>query len=363
MTRIFIYEFVSGGGFLGQELPPPSLFREGFAMASTLASDFAQIDDTEVRVLQDQRFASAKWSKQVRATVVGDPAERAAAWQKHVPRADYTVVIAPEFDKILWRAARDVLTLGGNLLGPSADLIAWASDKSATAMRLAAANIPVPQGQTGTPTQLAGCRLSFPRIVKWNDGAGSLAMCTLTNQAEFEQWLRQQASEDPTRLWRVETQHAGKPASVGMLLGPHERVVFLPPCWQHLSNDGCYAYQGCSPITDPQLTARATQLAQRCYACFRSTTGIANATCRTKDSNSDLRPGVGYIGVDILLDTENQDPTDCVVEVNPRLTTSYVGLRHGTSQNLAHLMLDVAAGGHSELVVSDTPWQLRVADL
>jgi hypothetical protein len=42
-----------------------------------------------------------------------------------------------------------------------------------------------------------------------------------------------------------------------------------------------------------------------------------------------------------------------VIEINPRLTTSYVGLRALASENLAAAMLDVASGRTPRLSFAD----------
>ena len=61
-----------------------------------------------------------------------------------------------------------------------------------------------------------------------------------------------------------------------------------------------------------------------------------------------LPPTIGYVGVDLIL---TEDSTaDSVIEVNPRLTTSYIGLREIAETNLAEVMLSIATG--SELAVS-----------
>ena len=51
-------------------------------------------------------------------------------------------------------------------------------------------------------------------------------------------------------------------------------------------------------------------------------------------------PGLsGYVGVDVVL---GNDGRDWAIEINPRLTTSYVGLRALAGFNLAEAMLAVA---------------------
>src|SRR5262249_42859079 len=56
-------------------------------------------------------------------------------------------------------------------------------------------------------------------------------------------------------------------------------------------------------------------------------------------------PGLqGYVGVDLVLGSAGDGSQDWVIEINPRLTTSYVGLRALAEDNLAEVMLAVARG-------------------
>ena len=58
-------------------------------------------------------------------------------------------------------------------------------------------------------------------------------------------------------------------------------------------------------------------------------------------------PGLaGYVGVDLVLGDTEAD--DVAIEVNPRLTTSYVGLRQRTRTNLARVWLNLRAGRPTE---------------
>ena len=53
-------------------------------------------------------------------------------------------------------------------------------------------------------------------------------------------------------------------------------------------------------------------------------------------------PGLqGYVGVDVVL---GDDRRDWAIEINPRLTTSYVGLRALARFNLAEAMLAAVRG-------------------
>jgi hypothetical protein len=52
----------------------------------------------------------------------------------------------------------------------------------------------------------------------------------------------------------------------------------------------------------------------------------------------------GYIGVDLVLGAAADGSGDRMIEINPRLTTSYVGLRVAAKTNLAAAMLAVIQG-------------------
>jgi hypothetical protein len=56
----------------------------------------------------------------------------------------------------------------------------------------------------------------------------------------------------------------------------------------------------------------------------------------------DVVPGLlGYVGVDVLLGDDGQD---WVIEINPRLTTSYVGLRALAASNLCEALWRIVRG-------------------
>ncbi|MDZ7754227.1 MAG: ATP-grasp domain-containing protein [Gammaproteobacteria bacterium] len=53
-------------------------------------------------------------------------------------------------------------------------------------------------------------------------------------------------------------------------------------------------------------------------------------------------PGLwGYVGVDLMITDEGP----MILEVNPRLTTSYVGLSRSLEANVAHMVLTLAGHG------------------
>ena len=317
--RVFVFEFITGGGWYAIDpkcQPEGSLLREGAAMAEAVIADFDSIADVEVTSLLDARLArnSNRSSSQ---TMVGSAEEVWNLIATHSAAADFTLLIAPEFDGYLLKAAEIVEELGGNLLSPSPPFIRIAADKVATSKRLAATGIAVPSGCLIRQDREISDDLVYPIVMKPVDGAGSLDVQLLPNRDE----LSSQLPFDGPR-W-LEGYCEGLSASVSAI-GAGGTWVCLPPCLQQLSADGCFTYLGGSCPIEPVLAARATRLAEAALTA--------------------LPPTQGYVGIDMVLGNDASGANDRVIEVNPRLTTSYVGLRKLVRDNLASAMMGLANG-------------------
>ncbi|HMP57705.1 MAG TPA: ATP-grasp domain-containing protein, partial [Gemmatales bacterium] len=149
-------------------------------------------------------------------------------------------------------------------------------------------------------------------VSKWRDGAGSQEMRLSTE-------MNPRGSRF---IWQPF--HSGKPVSVAFLAGPGGTLMPLLAGWQRLATQGRFHYAGgVLPIPEP-LAKRATELARRALATV-----------------PDL---LGYVSVDLLLDEGDNPANDVVIEINPRLSTSYLGLRAMSRKNLFTLMLAHAQG-------------------
>lgn len=317
--RIFVFEYLTGGGLLsgdGSLAGSVSLAREGAAMVTALAVDFARIPGVEVVILCDPRAESSSFDR-VETRVVRTVDERDSAFAAEVAASDATVLIAPECDGILLGCVEGVLRCGGKLLGPGPQLVALAADKHATAEYLARAGVPVPRGVVLGPRGNWPTNLSFPVVIKPRDGAGSQDLRLLRPPLDADNW-----PPDHER-WRIEEFRPGLAASVAVLCGPAGHVV-LHPCTQKLASDDTFKYRGGALLLDEKLSPRANQLAAKTVAL--------------------LPESCGYLGIDMVLGNSQDGSDDAVIEINPRLTTSYVGLRAATRDNLAEAMLAVAAG-------------------
>ena len=327
--RIFIYEYVTGGGTWHEDSPVPSgsLLAEGFAMISALATDFLKCVDTQVWALRDKRLKYFELPG-CRVREVASAGQEQEALSELAAAADWTALIAPEFANILLQRCRQVEAVGARLLSPPSAMIAAAADKHGTAQLLKAAGVPTPESVLLQDGQAMPRDFSYPAVLKPRDGAGSLGLQFVHNADA--------AYEPPATGWglRLERFCPGMPASVAILCGPG-RAVTLPACRQRLTSDGRFQYLGGSlPLPKP-LGERAARLA---VSAIRA-----------------LPPAVGYLGVDLVLGDDSQGRDDVVIEVNPRLTTSYIGLRASARTNLAATMIEIACGGQLELSFRERP--------
>jgi predicted ATP-grasp superfamily ATP-dependent carboligase len=318
-VRILLHEFVTGGGWHEHTAgpPPESLLAEGRAMLQALAADFAA-GGISLDVLRNERYGDFPLPV-VTIHRVASLDEEQQTLRRVAAAADWTVIIAPEFCGYLHTRCRLVEESGGRLLGPTSKLVALSSDKQATAEHLAGHGVRVPRGLALAPFAALPAEFDYPAVLKPRDGAGSLGIERIATSA---------GRINGTSPARLESFCPGQPASVAVLCGP-EQLVPLSPCFQHLGGQQGFSYLGGSLPIPAELANRAAGLA---LDAIRSLSGQR-----------------GYLGVDLVLGLDPSGSEDVVIEINPRLTTSYVGLRALFEGNLAAAMLAIAAGSLPEL--------------
>ena len=165
--------------------------------------------------------------------------------------------------------------------------------------------------------------LSYPAVCKPRDGAGSQATFLVQNSQDLSGCLAQAVAEGWHGEMVLQPFVPGEAVSVAFLLGPSQ-CVSLVPVAQHLSEDGRFHYRGGRLPLSADRAARTVALGRRAIEAV---------------------PGLqGYVGVDLVLGPATDGSRDQVIEINPRLTTSYLGLRALCRDNLAERMLHVALG-------------------
>jgi predicted ATP-grasp superfamily ATP-dependent carboligase len=324
--RILVHEFVSGGGLAGRDVAA-SLAREGLAMLTALIADLAAIRRHQIVTTVDPRFALPT-PPGVEVVTLSPGSEGRATLDALIASADAVWLVAPETDRCLERLAVRVEQRGRTLLGSGAMAIRRASDKARLPRRLARHGILHPKTRVvrpGAEWGKAAREVGYPLIVKPARGAGCEGVCLARNVRELRDALdvtRRANGGESLLLQRYVT---GTAASVSLLTNGR-RAVALTVNAQSVRASMPFSYHGGKTPLDHPLAGKAVETALR--------------TCQAL---SGLR---GYIGVDVVL-TESEA---VVIEVNPRLTTAYLGVRSalggniGDVGNVAAMALAACAG-------------------
>lgn len=326
MTRVFVAEFLCGGGMYDTPLEhiPTSLLREGTAMWRALLEDVSVwatvVTAVDPRMSLEHEESTEFWSMRLDSPPWQE-------WAEIALTCDAAIVVAPETDSLLIKAITRLRTAGVLVLAVGNAALGVTSDKWQTAKWMHREGIPHPETWSLDPDTLEPvCSrplASLPQstsegfVVKPRDGCGAMG---IRQYVELDAAL---ASLLPYEI--AQRRITGRPGSLSVVAcGADHHCTFLPAVWQTIESDddaradSCFRYQGgCGPVSH-EFQLRSQALVTR---VIESMPG---------------KPS-GFIGVDWIAGT---DPNhDCVIEINPRLTTSYVGIRQMLAENITERLL------------------------
>ena len=355
-TRLLVAEFLLANSDAAR-CAVPSMLEEAEAMLSAVVSDFARLPDVDVTVLlsaeaaarfsESQMFHTSDGRNSVviqrgelrpdtLPTILRDESQQAAF--------NAVLLIAPECDGVivsLLKAVAESAALPMLSLNLEWRLAGIFADKRATDVWLrqhAIATIPTRTIDDTTADLLRGTLTQTPvmdnvtdihrpnldqlAVLKPRDGAGADSVRIVQfNHRQFQD-LPPQCSE--TDRWILQPFMPGVACSVGFI-GGGERgpAIILPPARQYIRvTDGEVSYHGGQIPCQSSIASRIAPVAAKIAAALGSFHG--------------------YVGADLLVDLsvpEDSEGSVRVVEVNPRLCTSYVGYQALAEDNLAAWIL------------------------
>ena len=279
-------------------------------MLRALVEDLSEFAVTKV-ILEDRFDLSLTCSE-----TVGFDREQPlwAQWVAAAQGCDAALIIAPESDGILAKGVAALRSSGIDVVAGSGDFLRVASDKLLTAQLLHRSGVAHPPYIAVEDERMVGVVAGCERfVVKPRDGCGTDAIRTFDDFREARQCL---CGDSIMQGWVP-----GRSISISLITSGNSQT-FLPAVSQSLSDNCCQYFGGCGPLDD-KAQRRATALAARAIAAMPPTAR-------------------GFVGLDLVLGNSPSD--DCVIEINPRLTTSYVGLRAMIHGNLAARLFDVETG-------------------
>jgi predicted ATP-grasp superfamily ATP-dependent carboligase len=288
---------------------PPSLAEEGDMMLKAVLSDLLEIPDIDIVTTRDARLGKPDLPIDCHMLQVRD--EFSQAWHTCMALADAVWPIAPESAHVLKHISETVIKQGKLLLNSPPQAVHTTSSKRMTSACLRERGIPVVptyRFEDGIPDR------SGSWVLKPDDGVGCQGIRICRDRDELCQQFESLAAEAE---YVIQPFIHGTPTSIN-LLAYNGEAYLLSVNHQRIAMTGSgFVLLGCVVNGWQKEQRLFYQIGREVVAAMPELWGI--------------------IGVDIM-DT-GQDLQ--VLEVNPRVTTSYVGLKESTGINPAALVLDL----------------------
>ena len=314
--KIFVCEFLTAGGLYRESLPA-SIVKEACMMRDALLYDLSSIAHVEILQTYDKRLPP-KCLDQAIAIEVADDVWR--VWDACIAAADAVWLIAPESDGILYKLAQRVASHGKPLIGANAEAIALTADKFLTFEALMKADIATVVTYKWSQQQdLVENEHGY--VAKRIDGVSCEDSHFFATKQQLLNWMAQGRQQSHI----MQPYILGTSASVCAIFHDAKAYVLSINKQFIVQEAGTFCYRGSILNVMPELS--------------HALDGIVQKVAQTIEGLS------AYIGLDVMVNDAGLQ----LLEINPRLTTSYAGLRQALGINPAALILEMHDTGSSPL--------------
>jgi len=326
--KLFIYEHITSGALIDEPLPA-SLAREGNDMLTAIVQDLAQLSNIELIILRDARLEPLEniLNHTAHQLYIIDSANSfQTTYLKAINNADMVLPIAPETDGVLNRVQQQILNSNGQLLASDADAIRICSDKVQCHKQLQGYGIHSPTTIRASEWSLKQLNSSTGFIIKPQDGAGCIDTYFMTDSLSLKSWL--ESNPDELNNMIIQPYIDGLAISLSILSDSNDTRVLAINQQKIKFTDGKLSFIGniVNGVDEDDLThSQATEIASKVHHAI---SGLW-----------------GFIGIDLILHKKDI----FVIDINPRLTTSYIGLRQSLNHNPAQLLFTMMEHGVSAL--------------
>jgi len=295
------------------------LLLEGYAMLESAVKDFIALGASVKTILNRKLKIEFTSAEVVWCSDEGDFERKLASLSKSV---DYLLLIAPEHILPTLLEGLDSV----KLLNSTPASIREVSDKCRLTKRLAQIGLDVPEsrcfeaGVDAEALKSASREIGYPVVVKPTMGAGCEGLSVVYGEEGLKAAYAKACRSDPSGSVIIQKWYEGVPASVSLIVSQHNiqplslnrQIIRIGTSRENS------AYLGGVVPLPHHLSKEALTAASKAVAAFNG-----------------LR---GYVGVDLVL----IDRKPIVLEINPRLTVSYLGLSRVLEGGVARIMVDEA---------------------
>ncbi len=275
-------------------------------MRDAVLDDFSTLENMQILMTYDARLA--KPSGVMDAIAIADQDDVWATWDSCMAQVDAVLLIAPETGGYLGQLSAMAERLNKMVLGCHTQAVQIAADKYQTYQYLKRHNIQTPSTYLYADwPQSQGAWLAKPI-----DGAGCADTAVFENPHQLDAWMQTRKQSHIIQPF-VE----GVPASFSMLCKAGKAYLLACNRQKIRFNDAELEYQG--GVVNELIEYRDAfqHIAEKIAEAF---SGL-----------------VGYVGVDLIVNGDDI----YVLEINPRLTTSYVAMHQACGVNPARMLLDL----------------------
>ena len=305
--KVVIFEYVSSGVY--SEPLYPDLMIEADLMVNALGQGLAEAG-CELVLFRNPSLPPPLFDAQIIPLTEKDDWHSILEEELHL--ADAYIPLAPESDALLENLCLKATQTHCTLLNTAAETVRKTADKLYTLQQLKANHVPC---IACDPIDACVFPMSEDRVIKPNDGIA----CDHT--------FLIRAGDIPTAEQRRYTQICqpylpGIAASLSVIYADNSKPCILGVNRQEITinEHGCFRLNTCHVNALAHLQLDFDHLAAAVQKCF-----------------TDL---VGYVGIDFII----HDNIPYILEVNPRLTTSFAGIASTTGINPCAMLLAAVCG-------------------
>ncbi|MFX0023365.1 MAG: ATP-grasp domain-containing protein [Candidatus Hermodarchaeota archaeon] len=328
-NKLFIFEFISGGGFINSVIPN-SLFCEGFGMLRSIIEDFSLLD-FEIYTMIDSRISFlSKLIKADHLKEIKKDDNFMKIFKELVRMSQYVFIIAPEFSNILYRLTKIVKDYDRIILSTNLKAIEYGTSKIISYNIFKTNKIKTPKTYR-IPYKEKCLDIEFilhkfnnfkkPIVIKPEDGVGAEDIHYFENETQILNFFRQfNLNLEEKRNYIIQEFISGRDLSLSLIGSPN---LYTNPLVLSINSQNIDIKN-----KEPEYLGGYTPLEN--YKQLLNQ--ISHSINKLNDLNIE-----GYFGIDII---GNFDFSVAFIEINPRLTTSYIGLRKILDFNCAELIFN-----------------------
>jgi predicted ATP-grasp superfamily ATP-dependent carboligase len=311
--KIFVHEYITGGGLIN-EVIPAALAYEGELMLAALLNDLLDIEAIEVCITRDARLRlDDKLYSHARLTIVNVSSQEQfdQYFAEMMVRCEAVWPIAPETDNILENICARVEKAKKILLSSPSIVVKLVGNKLMTCNCLNGKGIAAVNSvliDSGSSHEF------YPGVFKPIDGVGCEDSYLIENREDYQ---------------RLVLEH-DEPAQ--MILQP-----FIAGPALSLSALFCNGHGQLVSCNEQKTEIIKQQFKLRECRVNIMPEKLALYQCLVEQIAQAIPELWGYAGIDLI--ASKSGPV--VLEINPRLTTSYAGLSEALNMNMAKTILDL----------------------